>query len=65
MQPAHDLLVGAWRFAENATVARYDAVTTGNVTTAWTASSAAAGSLMLLSKAQDTIRTVLEIPKLK
>jgi hypothetical protein len=65
LRTAHDLLVGAWRFAENATAARYDAVKTGDVSTAWTASSAAAGSLMLLSRAQADLRTLLEIPRLK
>lgn len=65
LKAIHELLVGAWRFAENATTARYDAVSTGNVSTAWTASSAAAGSLMLLSRAQADLRTLLEIPRLK
>jgi hypothetical protein len=65
MRAAHELLVGAWRFAENAAAGRFEAVTTGNVTTAWMASSAAAGSMMLLSRAQDEIRTLLEIPKIK
>ena len=65
LRSIHELLVGAWRFAENATAARYDAVTTGNVSTAWTASSAAAGSLMLLSRAQTDLQTLLEIPRLK
>ncbi len=65
LQSAHELLVGAWRFAENAATARYDAVSAGNVSTAWTASSAAAGSLMLLSRAQADLRTLLEIPRLK
>jgi len=65
LRSTHELLVGAWRFAENATAARYDAVSTGNVSTAWTASSAAAGSLMLLSRAQADLQTLLEIPRLK
>jgi hypothetical protein len=65
MKAAHDLLVGSWRFAENAAAGRFEAVTTGNVTTAWMASSAAAGSMMLLSRAQDEIRTLLEIPQIK
>jgi hypothetical protein len=65
MKSAHDLLVGAWRFAENAASGRFEAITTGNVTTAWMASSAAAGSMMLLSRAQNDIRSVLEIPRIK
>jgi hypothetical protein len=65
MKAAHDLLVGAWRFAENAANGRFEAVSTGNVTTAWMASSAAAGSMLLLSRAQTDIRSVLEIPRIK
>jgi len=65
LKSAHDLLVGSWRFAENAAAGRFEAVTTGNVTTAWMASSAAAGSMMLLSRAQDEIRSLLEIPTIK
>ena len=65
LKSAHDLLIGCWRFAENAAAGRFEAVTTGNVTTAWMASSAAAGSMMLLSRAQDEIRTLLEIPTIK
>jgi hypothetical protein len=65
MKAAHELLVGAWRFAENAASGRFEAVTTGNVTTAWMASSAAAGSMMLLSRAQNDIRSVLEIPRIQ
>jgi hypothetical protein len=65
LKSAHEMIIGAWRFAENAATTRYDAVNTGNVSTAWTASSAAAGSLMLLSRAQADLRTLLEIPRLK
>jgi hypothetical protein len=65
VQNAHDLLVSAWRFAENAVTGRYEAVASGNVATAWTASSAAAGALMMLNRAQDDIRILLEIPRLK
>jgi hypothetical protein len=65
MESVHELLVGAWRFAESAANGRYDAVTTGKISTAWTASSAAAGAMMLLTRAQDELRTELEIPRLK
>jgi hypothetical protein len=65
MEAAHGLLVAAWRFAENAASTRYDAVSTGSVSTAWTASSAAAGALMMLGRAQDELRTALEVPRLK
>lgn len=62
---AHDLLVGAWRFAENAVGGRLQAARAASVTTAWEASSAAAGALMLLSRAQQEIRELLEPPQLQ
>jgi hypothetical protein len=64
LRPTHDLLVNAWRFAEHAADVRYAAVTSGNVNTAWEASSAAAGALMMLSRAQQAIRELLEPPHL-
>jgi hypothetical protein len=65
LRSTHDLLVGAWRFAENATRARYEAVETANVGAAWEASSAAAGAMMMLSRAQEEIRMLLEPPRLR
>jgi hypothetical protein len=65
LRAAHELLVTAWRFAENAAAARYAAVTSGDLTAAWQASSAAAGSLLLLGRAQAELRSALEPPKLR
>jgi hypothetical protein len=65
LRNAHDLLVGAWRFAETAVRSRQEAVSTGNVARAWEASSAAAGALMMISRAQVEIRELLEPPKLQ
>jgi len=65
LRSTHSLLVGSWRFAETATKGRSDAVSSGNVARAWEASSAAAGSLMLLSQVQGSIRDLLELPRLK
>jgi len=65
LQGTHDLVVSAWRFAENAFDARYRAVQTGSVTTAWEASSAAAGSLLMLSRAQRDLSALLEPPRLQ
>jgi hypothetical protein len=65
LRSTHDLLVGAWRFAENATRARYDAIEGANAAAAWEASSAAAGALMMLSRVQSEIRTLLEPPRLQ
>jgi hypothetical protein len=65
LQATHDLLVGAWRFAESAVNGRSEAVSSGNVPAAWQASSAAAGALMMLSRAEQEIRALREPPKLQ
>jgi hypothetical protein len=65
LRTTHTMLVGAWRFAENAAKGRVDAVSSGNVGRAWEASSAAAGALMLLSQVQQGIQELLELPRLK
>jgi hypothetical protein len=65
MRATHELLVGAWRFAENAAKARYDAIEGANANSAWEASSAAAGALMMLSRVQQELRTRLEPPRLQ
>jgi hypothetical protein len=64
VRTVHDLVIGAWRFAETAFNGRYQAIESGDVTTAWEASSAAAGALLLLSRAQQEIRQLLEPPRL-
>ena len=65
LRGTHDLIVGAWRFAETAARARLEAVSSGSLATAWEASSAAAGALMMLSRAQLQLREFLEPPKLQ
>ena len=65
MKETHALVVGAWHFAETATRQRVDAVASGNVNRAWEASSAAAGALMMLGRAQKSLREMLEIPRLQ
>ncbi len=65
LRTTHDLLVGAWRFAESAVRGRHEAISSGSMDNAWKASSAAAGSLMLLSRAQLEIRNLLEPPRLQ
>jgi hypothetical protein len=64
LRSTHELLVSAWRFAESAANARAQAVLSGNLTTAWEASSAAAGSLMMLARTQQELRILLEPPQL-
>jgi hypothetical protein len=64
LRPVHDLLVGSWRFAENALNGRFEAIQSADVATAWEASSAAAGSLLMLARVQQEIRALLEPPRL-
>ena len=59
------MLIGAWRFAENAVKGRYEAARAASVNVAWEASSSAAGALLLLSRVQQEIRELLEPPKLQ
>jgi hypothetical protein len=59
------MLIGAWRFAEGAVNARFAAAASADLSTAWEASSAAAGALLLLSRAQQEIRAFLEPPQLR
>jgi hypothetical protein len=65
LKTTHDLLIGAWRFAENAVNERYAAARAGDVTCAWQASSAAGGALLLLTRVQQEIRESLEPPRLQ
>jgi len=65
LRAVHDLLLGAWRFAENAVAGRYAAARAGNVSGAWEASSSAAGALLLLARAQQELRALLEPPVLR
>lgn len=62
LRVTHELLVGAWRFAETAVNGRYAAARAADLNAAWGASSSAAGALMLLSRAQQEIHTLLEPP---
>jgi hypothetical protein len=65
LRHTHELVVGAWRFAETATATRLRAVANGEIAAAWEASSAAAGALMMLSRAQKEMHTLTEPPKLQ
>jgi hypothetical protein len=62
LRAAHDLLITAWRFALGAVEGRQQAVTSGDLATAWQASSAAAGAMMLLTRAQGEMRDALRAP---
>lgn len=65
LRVTHELFIGAWRFAESAINGRYAAARSADVTAAWGASSSAAGALMLLSRAQQELRALLEPPQLQ
>lgn len=65
VRAAHDLLIGAWQFAETAVRTRQEAIGSGDMSVAWRASSAAAGALMLLSRLQSELRALLEPPQLR
>ena len=65
LRSTHELVIGAWRFAETAAASRLKAVSAADIGTAWEASSAAAGALMMLSLAQKELRLLTEPPKLQ
>jgi hypothetical protein len=65
LRAAHDQLLASWQFAVTATDARLQAIESGDLQIAWQASSAAAGSILLLNRAQDEIRQTLSPPTLK
>jgi hypothetical protein len=60
----HTLLINAAQLADSAARLRREAVISGDLGRAWDASSAAAGSLMLTSRARIEIETVLRPPPL-
>lgn len=65
VRDSHSMLVNAWRFAERAVHARSAAVSSGNLAVAWEASSAAAGALLMLERAQRDIAALMELPRLQ
>ncbi len=65
LRDVHERLIGAWRFAENAARARYDAVSHADATAAWEASSSAAGALMMLARVQQDLTLLLAPPQLQ
>jgi hypothetical protein len=60
---AHSTLVAASGMAARAASERMDAVRSGNMNTAWQASSAAAGSLMMLDQATLELRRITRAPQ--
>ena len=62
---AHALLISAVQLAGNAAQIRREATLASDMTRAWDASSAAAGSLMLGARARSDIHTLLRPPQLR
>jgi hypothetical protein len=63
LAPIHALLQSACQMASAAVETRVKAVASGDMATAWNASSAAAGSLMLLARARDELERYLVPPR--
>jgi hypothetical protein len=64
LRDAHALLLSAARLADNAARVRREAALTGSMARAWDASSAAAGALMLATRARNDILLALRPPQL-
>ena len=62
LRSTHELLIAAWRFAVGAVEGRQKAITAGDLPMAWQASSAAAGAILLLTRAQGEMRAALTPP---
>ena len=62
---AHALMISAAQLAASAVTARRDAVLSNDMDRAWNASSAAAGALMLGTRARSDILTLLRPPQLR
>ena len=62
LAPVHTLIESAARLAEQAVLTRRSAVASGAMDQAWQASSAAAGSLMLLDRAKHDIESAMAPP---
>jgi hypothetical protein len=63
LAPIHALLQSACQMASAAVETRFKAVASGDMPTAWNASSAAAGSLLLLARARDELERYLVPPR--
>jgi hypothetical protein len=65
LKPAHALLVSAINLAGTAVKTRRQAAVTGELQLAWDASSAAAGSMMLFTKAQEDMEAAVRLPEIR
>jgi hypothetical protein len=62
LAPAHALFTAAFQMATRAASTRRTAVSSGNMSLAWEASSAAAGALLLLDRARDELDRLTSAP---
>ena len=65
LKSAHALLISAVTLAETAVKTRRQAAVSGELQLAWDASSAAAGSMMLLSRAREDMEAAVRFPQLR
>jgi hypothetical protein len=65
LKSAHALLVSALNLADNAVRTRRSAVMSGELRSAWDASSAAAGSMTLFTRAQEDMEAVVKLPQIR
>jgi hypothetical protein len=65
LKPAHALLTSAVTLAATAVKTRRQAAVSGELQLAWDASSAAAGSMMLLTKAQEDMEAAVRLPEIR
>lgn len=65
LKAAHGLLVSASRLAASAVDVRTEAVRSGDLRTAWDASAAAAGAMMLFTRAREQMEAVFQLPQLR
>jgi hypothetical protein len=62
LKAAHALMISAAQLADDAARIRFDATLAGDIARAWDASSAAAGALMLESRARTDMQTLMRAP---
>ena len=65
LKPAHALLSSAVNLAETAVKTRRQAAVSGELQLAWDASSAAAGSMMLLTRAREDMEAAVRLPEIR
>ena len=65
LKAAHALLVSAVTLADSAVRTRRAAVMSGELRSAWDASSAAAGSMTLFARAQEDMEAVVKLPQMR